>query len=182
MLKNRSVKNCVLLLLLIVIWISSCNFLANKPVVAQEYHLVMENSQTRLSKRNAPPTVNITYPEEGETIEILVDSTINVTWTASDPDNDTLLFSVAYGKTGTDWLFLDQNITQSWHNFYARNITKGTVKIRVTATDGLNVVEDIVTFAIVKLELIPGFEVGSIVFGISSLIIIETYRRKNRKC
>ncbi len=174
---NRFLK--VIIPLFVIIWISSCVPLANNSVMANEYCYTMKKTGIQSPKQNGAPTINITYPEEGEAIEIIIDSTINITWTASDPENDSLVFDVFYSATGTNWsaLYGGQSLTRTWYDLYARNLTRGNANIRVTVTDGINEAEDIVNFLIVKAELVPGFEIWSII-GIGVITIIQIYRKR----
>ncbi|MFX1256067.1 MAG: Heimdall-CTERM domain-containing surface protein [Promethearchaeota archaeon] len=178
---NRFLK--VVIPLFVIIWISSCAPLANSPVMANEYTYAPKKMWVQSSKQNNAPTIDITSPEEGEAIEIIIDSTVNVTWTASDPENDSLLFNVFYSETGTNWsaLFGGQDLTRMWYDLYARNLTRGNAYIRVTATDGINEAADIVNFLIVKAELIPGFEFWSIIIGISVITIILIYQKRKKR-
>ncbi|MFX0061112.1 MAG: Heimdall-CTERM domain-containing surface protein [Candidatus Hermodarchaeota archaeon] len=174
----RSLK--VIIPLFVIIWISSCVSLANNSVMANEYSYTIKKAEVQPPKQNSAPTINITYPEEGEAIEIIIDSTVNITWTASDPENDSLVFNVFYSATETNWsaLFGGKSLTKTWYNLYARNLTRGNAYIRVTATDGINEAEDVINFLIVKAELVPGFEIWSIIIGISIIPIIQIYRKR----
>ena len=105
--------------------------------------VLLHNGQvlaTRIASA-APPTMTLTSPNGGETLS---GPTANVTWTASDPDNDSLTYAIDYSKDGGfTWTPLSPN----WDTTtYPVNVTKLPAStqglFRVTASDGFNSAQD----------------------------------------
>ena len=93
---------------------------------------------SRAISKNAP-TVNITFPNGGETIG----ATANVTWQGSDADGDALTYSVLYSPDGSNWsaLVTDLNATTyRWDT--AVSAGSRAAKIMVVANDGSNQASD----------------------------------------
>jgi hypothetical protein len=87
------------------------------------------------------PTVNITYPNNGEVFSST--EPITVTWTANDIDNDPLLFKVAYSTDGIKWGLVADNITDTQVAINSSEIPgSNTLRFRVIASDGFNTVFD----------------------------------------
>ncbi len=63
-----------------------------------------------------------------------------ITWSASDPDGDTLTYSVLYSAdAGATWIPVEKDTTLTSYSFSPDEIDGGkTVRFRVLATDGLN--------------------------------------------
>lgn len=65
-----------------------------------------------------------------------------VTWRARDENNDSLRYSVAFRKRGSEqWLRLRDNIEESQINFDTSQLPDGTYQLKVTATDAQDNVE-----------------------------------------
>ena len=63
---NRFLK--IIIPLFVIIWILSCVPLVNNSVMANECGYTVEKMEIQSPKQNSAPTINITYPEEGEAI------------------------------------------------------------------------------------------------------------------
>ncbi len=90
----------------------------------------------------AEPTVTITAPGGVEKTE---GDTIKVSWTASDPDNDPLLFHLEYSPdNGETWQPLAVNLTSMSVNIHISNIIKGAEgRFRVWVSDGIHTSSDV---------------------------------------
>ena len=105
--------------------------------------IVLVQDNTELARRTvsaSPPTVEVTSPNGGENFT----DTMTITWEASDPDDDTLLFTVQYSPDdGTTW----QTLVAS---YYTQTLTLNDLAIpgsdaaliQVIATDGVNTTID----------------------------------------
>lgn len=63
-------------------------------------------------------------------------STLNISWEATDPNNDTLTYKLEYQPTGSKvWLLLEKDLTQNSHEWQTRRVPDGRYRIRVTAAD-----------------------------------------------
>ncbi len=86
------------------------------------------------------PTVTVTYPTGGETLE----GTVFVTWDAEDADGDTLIYSVMYSPDGADWLILAEGLEEETFEMNTESVPGGTnCRVRVLATDGVNTASDV---------------------------------------
>jgi hypothetical protein len=80
-----------------------------------------------------PPTVVLLAPKGGETF---ASSQITIEWQASDPDNDSLEFSLYYWD-GRDWLPIETNITSSQYVWDVHDKPSGVhYRIRIIVSDG----------------------------------------------
>ena len=86
----------------------------------------------------APPAVQITSPNAGDAWDAAADGT--VTWTGSDTDGDSLLYSLLYSSdNGTTWLPIVIDLTEPTHTFSPALIQGGDeVHFRVIASDGFH--------------------------------------------
>ena len=67
------------------------------------------------------------------------DTTLNLSWTASDADGDPLVYSLGYNCDGTDvWVPLAANLVEPTYTLNLNQISEGTCTLKVTASDGLN--------------------------------------------
>lgn len=88
----------------------------------------------------APPTVTVLAPNGGGTVT----GDLVVSWTASDPNGDALVFNVQYSpNNGGSWETLAQNLTGSSVTLPAANLVAGNqARIRVLASDGIHTTVD----------------------------------------
>jgi hypothetical protein len=109
---------------------------------------------SRIVSANAP-TVNLTYPNSGETF--VSGENITITWEASDADNDTLSFTVLYTPdNGTSWIPIQTGVTETSLNWTVPNDhSTDQCQIKVVATDGVNTGDDLsnVMFAILRHDV-----------------------------
>ncbi len=88
------------------------------------------------------PMVQIIYPNGGEKFKI--GDKINIQWNAQDQDQDTLRYSLAFsndnGKTWVPIAFETKETSFEWNTY---GLSKGKYKIKVIASDGVNIGEDI---------------------------------------
>lgn len=116
------------------------------PYVAEAERLLVDREGERVMELEAspnPPSVEITSPNGGETLE---SGERSVAWNASDPDGDPLTFLVQYSSDGGEsWqgintLYGDARETEFEVDAYLPG-TRGVV--RVTASDGFNTAYDV---------------------------------------
>lgn len=96
---------------------------------------------TSVSAGAAEPTVTLTTPNGGETLD---GNTITVLWIASDPDVDPLTFYVEYSPdNGASWRSAAWNITGTTVEIDAINIVGGAQgRFRVWVSDGIHTASD----------------------------------------
>jgi uncharacterized protein (TIGR03437 family) len=95
---------------------------------------------TRNVSANAP-TVTVRYPNGGES---LTGHSVQVSWTASDPDGDSLRYALQYsGDGGATWHSLVADWSSTTYELDLRRIPGSRqALIRVLATDGFHTSED----------------------------------------
>jgi hypothetical protein len=83
---------------------------------------------------DAPNTPNITYPNGGET----VDKSITLKWTGSDPDGDSLKYTLAYKEgDGSAWQYKDVGYGTTQYTFDTSGWAEGSsAQFAVKASDG----------------------------------------------
>ncbi len=88
------------------------------------------------------PTVQVTHPNGGE--EFKVGDIINIEWDGHDQDQDTLRYTLAFSNdSGENWIPMAFDIKETsfvWNTF---DQSEGEYLIKVIASDGVNVGEDI---------------------------------------
>ncbi len=84
---------------------------------------------------NNKPTLSLLFPL-GEKV-FVAGVPQNITWEASDPDNDPVSFKLEYSANGgTDWTMIADNVAEESYAWNATGLTQGiTYKVRVTAKD-----------------------------------------------
>jgi len=92
---------------------------------------------TSSSAGAAAPLVNVTAPNGGE---ILAGDTVTVSWSASDPDGDPLIFDARYSPdNGANWYVVAQNITGTNTIIDSDNLSGSTQALfQVWASDGIH--------------------------------------------
>ncbi|MFX0102966.1 MAG: dockerin type I domain-containing protein [Candidatus Hodarchaeota archaeon] len=81
---------------------------------------------------NQDPTVTVVYPNGGEQLQDFV----LLQWNASDPENDTLVFDIAYNMESTGWHSIITNHSSNSYNWNISGLPNSdSVIIRVTAND-----------------------------------------------
>ena len=82
---------------------------------------------------NNPPSVTILSPSGGE----VWNGTRTIAWSASDPDNDPLEYSVYYSVSSTGpWNLIAEGLTASSYDWDTTKVRNGYYYIRVVASDG----------------------------------------------
>jgi hypothetical protein len=96
---------------------------------------------TSVSAGASAPTVTLTAPNGGETI---VGDTTTVTWTASDPDGDSLHFDLQYSDdNGTNWQMVSQNLSGNSVELSTDNLTGADQGLfRIWVSDGIHTTSD----------------------------------------
>jgi len=92
---------------------------------------------TTISAGAAAPIVNVTAPNGGE---VLAGNPVTVSWSASDPDGDPLIFDVHYSPdNGANWHIVAQNITGTTTMIDSDNLSGSTQALfQVWASDGIH--------------------------------------------
>lgn len=95
---------------------------------------------TRAVSANSP-SVTIVYPNGGEILTPGTD--YNITWSASDPDNDSLTYSVHISwDSGLTWVPIEAGLEQTSFTYDFANLPgSNRYLVSVVASDGVNVVE-----------------------------------------
>ena len=106
--------------------------------------IVLKKGTTELAVQlvsaNAP-VVTVLSPNGGETWA--ASGTYTITWTANDPDDDPLTYSVLYSPDGSDWMPIGATITQTQLTVNAAELPGSTnARIRVLASDSVNTSAD----------------------------------------
>ena len=101
------------------------------------------------------PTVEVTFPNGGESLKVGSDYTI--TWKASDQDEDELSYLIAYSQdNGENWIPLASNIKEKQYVWDLSSVSQGDrYLIKVIATDGINTGEDMSDDPFEILDLTP---------------------------
>ncbi|MFX1297404.1 MAG: Ig-like domain-containing protein, partial [Promethearchaeota archaeon] len=128
------------------------------------------------------PIISITFPN----ITQVINGTIYITWTASDPNNDPLLFTIYYGNA-TQWIQIATDISTLYYQWNTNTVPDGNYKILINATDGFFTTSDTSDefFTIDNEEEpqppggIPGFEFFLILVGLIAAIIAQYLHRKS---
>ena len=112
--------------------------------VAGTTRVEIESQGTVLAQVNAglsSPTVSIIYPNGGET---LTGNPINVSWSASDPDDDPLFFHVEYSRDdGATWEMLALDLAATSVSLEASDVGSATRgRFRVWVSDGIHTTSD----------------------------------------
>jgi Beta-propeller repeat/Secretion system C-terminal sorting domain len=82
-----------------------------------------------------PPVIELTSPTTGETIEDVT----TLTWTASDPDGDQLIYSILYSPDGQEEIVVDVGIAETSYEWDSRLFAESTsASITIIANDGIN--------------------------------------------
>jgi len=88
-----------------------------------------------LQRSPSPPELNLLAPSLDTNNEDL----LNVSWAGSDPDGDSLTYSLHYScRETTVWMPLAANLESSSYQINLANIAGGTCALKVTASDGIN--------------------------------------------
>jgi outer membrane protein assembly factor BamB len=85
-----------------------------------------------------PPSVSLTYPNNGETLTS--GQNITIQWQANDPDNNTLSYTVLYTPdNGSTWIPIQTDVAGMSLNWTVPNDhPTNQCRIKVVATDGIN--------------------------------------------
>jgi len=88
-----------------------------------------------LQRSPSPPELNLLAPSLDPNNEDM----LNVSWAGSDPDGDSLTYSLHYScRETTVWMPLAANLESSSYQINLANIAGGTCALKVTASDGIN--------------------------------------------
>ncbi len=88
------------------------------------------------------PDVQVTYPNGGE--EFKVGDIINIEWEGHDQDQDTLRYTLAFSNdSGENWIPMAFDIKETSFEWNTFDQSEGEYLIKVIASDGVNVGEDI---------------------------------------
>lgn len=145
-----------------------------------------KNGNVLASQEVSPntPEVEVLYPNGGEVWE--KGETYNITWEASDKDEDVLTCSLAISENnGETWLPVDIDITGNKYQLNTLTLEEGqNYLVRVRATDGVNTGEDVsdgvFTVTTVEKAEINWWLILSIVVGvaiIASLLVIRSRKK-----
>ncbi|MFW9997233.1 MAG: NosD domain-containing protein, partial [Candidatus Odinarchaeota archaeon] len=88
---------------------------------------------------NNVPVIKLSYPNGGENLS----GVIKVKWVASDLDGDPLTFNLYYWDS-VNWVVIATDLVAISHYFDTTSLpNRNDYKIKVTATDGIDIAEDI---------------------------------------
>ena len=87
---------------------------------------------------NRAPSVTIITPNGGE----LYQEMISIHWTASDPDNDDLTYSIAYNIENMGWHLIVGGLSDTSYQWNASNFDSQNVLLKIIAYDGDMLTED----------------------------------------
>lgn len=120
----------------------------------------------------SPPTVTVTSPNGGE---VVAGDTLNVAWTAGDPDGDPLLANIQYSPDGgASWVMLAQNLSGTTAAISTTNTPAGSGGlVRVWVSDGLHSAADASDGAFTIPNRVPSLEITSPVTG-TTAVLAET--------
>ena len=113
------------------------------PSTAKVIRVVKSSTLLLLAEQTAsanPPSVSITWPNGGETLN----GEVTLTWNASDLDGDSLTYTVQYSADdGSTWTTLASPLTDTALDIDTGQLAGSSVGLlRVIATDGLNTAQD----------------------------------------
>jgi hypothetical protein len=87
-----------------------------------------------------PPGVDLTSPADGA---VLSDGPFQAAWNGSDPDGDSLTYSLLYSNDGgTEWQTLATNLTGSGLELNTNQLPGGSGMLRIVASDGFLSAQD----------------------------------------
>lgn len=117
-------------------------FVAGLPYETSGEKIVIKHGATNLKTitRSAhDPVVSIVSPSSGQSVS----GSVNVSWSASDADGDTLTFSLLYSADGGNtWDLIAPGLTSTTYNLNTAALPNNAQsKIKVIANDGFNTVE-----------------------------------------
>lgn len=106
-----------------------------------------------VNKTPNTPSINITYPTGGEKFELGF-QLINITWEATDLDNDTLNYAVLISSDNGTFSTLEIDYTNTSLTINSTNFVESDEYIiKILATDGINTGNDTTTtFTIAKSD------------------------------
>lgn len=88
------------------------------------------------------PTVEVTYPNGGEKFK--VGDIINIEWVGNDQDQDSLRYTLAFSNdSGENWIPMAFDIKETSFEWNTFDQSQGKYLIKVIASDGVNVGEDV---------------------------------------
>lgn len=88
-----------------------------------------------------PPSVLITSPAAPETWQ--PDTTETISWEASDPDSDSLIYSLFYSRDGEEWQLLASGLSETSYEIAVNDLAGSSeARFRVVANDGVNIGDD----------------------------------------
>lgn len=132
---------------------------------------------TQVVSPNAP-SLQITSPSGATTWA--AGSTQLLAWSASDPDNDTLHYSVFYSHDGANWALLAENLATTSYDVDVDSLAGGTnVHFRVVATDGVNTTTDETDGAINLPNKLPQPTISNPISGaavpVGDLVVLQGF-------
>ncbi|MCD6383102.1 MAG: hypothetical protein J7L88_01415 [Thermoplasmata archaeon] len=101
-----------------------------KAVVKDVTNLTDERYANITIERPDPPAVSITSPDGGE-----YNNLVTVAWEASDPDGDSLTYTLKYSSDGNVWLTIVVDLTDTQYIWNVSQVPEGRYRIKVIAKD-----------------------------------------------
>ena len=133
---------------------------------------------------NGVPIINLTYPEGGEDI---TSNTLNITWTAYDPDNwlkieDSLTFDLYYNRDDKGGNMIVEDIEElSYVWDLAKVKFSESYLIKVVAEDGHEGVSESVTPIVLSLGLADFAPISVLIMSLLVITSISIYFIKKRR-
>jgi uncharacterized repeat protein (TIGR01451 family) len=131
---------------------------------------------TRTVSANAP-LVQITSPSAPVSWPAGTSQTLS--WNATDPDGDSLRYSVLYSKDGSEWELLADGLTTTSYSVPVDSLAGGAnARFKVVATDGVNIGDDQTSAPISVPDKAPVAQISSLSSGVvapGELLVLEGF-------
>jgi hypothetical protein len=154
-------------------------FIATLPYHTSTTRVVIRRNSTillTLSRSPNAPLVSITAPLSGQQLS----GTANITWTATDADNNPMTYALLYSaNNGLTWDLVARNLTAKTYGLDTTTLPTSTqAKIKVIANDDFNTTEAIsATFKVVNPPAVTSTQPAADSTGISTYAALHVFFR-----